>query len=134
MKSIRIILLLAVSMLTIGALAQQNPPPPQGGGRGPMSIDDQIKGLTDRLSLTADQQAKIRPILEDSRSQMQKLRQDDSLSQEDRMAKGRSLRETTNGKIRELLTDDQKKQFDDMQKEMRDRQRQQQQGGGAPPK
>ena|SRR5258708_39749771 len=136
MKSIKMILLLAVSMLTLGAFAQQNPPPPgpPGGGRGPMSVDDQIKGLTDRLSLTADQQAKIKPILEDSRSQMMKLREDDSMSQEDKRAKGRGIREAANGKIREVLTDDQKKQFDDMQKEMQDRQRQQQQGGGAPPK
>lgn len=135
MKSIKMIFLLAVSMLTIGAFAQQNPPPPgpQGGGRGPMSVDDQVKNLADRLNLTADQQAKIKPILEDSRSQMMKIRQDDSLSPEDKRAKGRELREATNRKIREVLTDDQKKQFDDMLKEMRDRQ-QQQQGGGAPPK
>src|SRR6266852_4860102 len=55
MKSIKMILLLAVSMLTLGAFAQQNPPPPgpPGGGRGPMSVDDQLKGLTDRLNLTA---------------------------------------------------------------------------------
>jgi len=136
MKSIKMILLLAVSMLTLGACAQQNPPPPgpPGGGRGPMSVDDQVKGLTDRLNLTADQQAKIKPILEDNRSQMMKLRQYDSISQEDKRAKGRGIREATNGKIRDLLTDDQKKQFDDMQKEMMERQRQQQQGGGAPPK
>ncbi len=133
MKSIKIVLLLAVSLLTVGALAQQTPPPP-GGGRGPMSVDDQVKGLTDRLGLSDDQQAKIKPILEDTRSQMQKIRQDDSLSQEDKMAKGRSLREATNGKIRDLLTDNQKKKFDDMQKEMQERQRQRQQQGGEPPK
>ena len=97
-----------------------------------MSVDDQVKNLADKLNLTADQQAKIKPILEDTRSQMMKLRQDDSVSQEDKRAKGREIREATNGKIRDLLTDDQKKQFDDMQKEMRDRQQQQQ--GGAPPK
>src|SRR5258708_38265311 len=130
------ILLLAVSMLTLGAFAQQNPPPPgpPGGGRGPMSVDDQLKGLTDRLNLTADQQAKIKPILEDSHSQMQKIMQDDSMSQEDKRAKGRSIREATNGKIREVLTDDQKKQFDEMLERQRQRQQQQQQGGGAPPK
>ena len=140
MKSIKIIILLAVSMFAVGAIAQQNPQPPQGGGegrRGPMSVDDQVKNLADKLNLTADQQAKIKPILEDNRSQMQKIMQDDSMSREDKMAKGRGVREATNGKIRDLLTDDQKKQFDDMQKEMMERQRQrqqQQQGGGAPPK
>jgi len=40
MKSIKIIILLAVSMFAVGAIAQQNPQPPQGGGegrRGPMN-------------------------------------------------------------------------------------------------
>jgi Spy/CpxP family protein refolding chaperone len=136
MKSIKMVLLLAVSMLTLGALAQQNPPPPgpPGGGRGPVSVDDQVKNLTERLNLTADQQAKIKPILEDNRSQIMKVMQDDSMSREDKMAKGRGIREATNGKIRELLTDDQKKQFDDMLERQRQRQQQQQQGGGAPPK
>jgi Spy/CpxP family protein refolding chaperone len=133
MKSIKIALLLAVSMLAVGAFAQQNPPPP-GGGRGPQSVDDQLKNLTDKLNLSADQQAKIKPILEDTRSQMQKIRQDDSMSREDKMAKGRSLREAANSRIRDVLTDDQKKAFDDLQKEMREQQRQRQQGSGDPPK
>jgi hypothetical protein len=54
--------------------------------------------------------------------------QDESMSREDKMAKGRSLREAANSKIRDLLNDDQKKKFDDLQKEMQER-RQRQQGG-----
>jgi hypothetical protein len=80
------------------------------------------------VGLTDDQQAKIKPILEDARAQMQKVMQDDSMSREDKMAKGRTLREATNSKIRDVLNDDQKKKFDDMQKEMQER-RQRQQGG-----
>lgn len=136
MKTIKKFLLLAVCLLAVGALAQQNPPA-QGGGddqgrprRGMPSVDDQVKTLTEKLSLTDDQQGKVKTILEDTRSQMMKVMQDDSMSREDKMAKGRSLREAANGKIRDLLTDDQKKKFDDMQKEMQDRMRQRQQGGG----
>jgi len=98
-----------------------------------MSPADQVKELTEKLSLTDDQQGKIKTILEDIRDQMQKIRADDSLSQEDKMGKGRALRETANGKIRELLTDDQKKKFDQLEQERRDRMRQRQ-GGGEPPK
>lgn len=119
----------------LGAYALQSPqggPPPQGGGRGPMSTADQLKDLTDKLSLTDDQQTKVKTILEDTRAQMQKLRGDDSLSQEDRMAKGRALREAANGKIRDVLTDDQKKKFDQMEQDRRDRMKQRQ--GGDNPK
>src|SRR5438034_7794386 len=114
MKSIRTMLLLSVCTFALGAFAQQNPPA-QGGGdqhmrkSGMPSVEDQIKNLTEKLSLTDDQQAKIKPILEDSRAQMQKVMQDDSMSREDKMAKGRTLREASNSKIREVLNDDQKK-------------------------
>jgi Spy/CpxP family protein refolding chaperone len=136
MKIFQKLILLAVCMLAVGAFAQQNPPA-QGGGddqgrprRGMPSVEDQVKNLTEKLSLTDDQQAKVKTILEDTRSQMMKVMQDDSISREDKMAKGRSLREASNGKIRDLLTDDQKKKFDDMQKEAQERMRQRQQGGG----
>ena len=136
MKTIHQLILLAVCMLAVGAFAQQNPPA-QGGGddqsrprRGMPSVDDQVKNLTEKLSLTEDQQGKVKTILEDARSQTTKIFQDDSMSREDKMAKMRTLREASNSKIRDLLTDDQKKKFDDMQKEMQERMRQRQQGGG----
>ena len=127
MKTIRKIALLAVCALATAALAQQNPPPQggddQGRRRGMPSVEDQLKGLTERLGLNDDQQAKVKTILEDTRSQMGKIMQDESMSREDKMAKGRTLREAGNAKIREVLTDEQKKKFDDLQKEMQERRR-----------
>lgn len=143
MKLERMFVLFATSLLGAAAFAQQKPPPspppggghqPQGQRRGMPSVDDQVKMLSDRLNLTADQQTKIKPILEDQRTQAQELRKDDSLSDDDRRNKMRTLRESTNSKIRDVLTDDQKKQFDEMQKQMRDRGRQPQAGGDNPPK
>ena len=134
MKTLQKLLLLAMCMLGMSALAQQNPPPPggegQGQGRRMPSIEDQLKNLTEKLTLTDDQQAKVKTILEDTRSQMTKIMQDQDMSREDKMAKGRSIREAGNTKIREVLTDEQKKKFDDLQKEMQERMRQRQQGGG----
>jgi periplasmic protein CpxP/Spy len=144
MKQIKMIVLAAVCLLAVAAFAQQsNPPaqPPAGGDqqqggqrRGQMSVDDQLKNLTDRLSLTADQQGKIKPFLEDRNTQMQALMKDQSLSQEDRRSKARTIQESTTAKIRDVLTDDQKKKYDEMQQEMRDRQRQRQGGGDSNPK
>ena len=135
--AMRIVFLLAAWLLGTVAFAQQNQPP--GGGdqpgprRGMPSVDDQLKNLTERLNLTDDQQTKIKPILEDQHAQMQALMKDDSLSQEDKRSKGRAIRESTTGKIRDVLTDDQKKKYDAMEQEMRDRMRQRQQGGDNPP-
>jgi len=94
----------------------------QRGDRQPPSVDEQVKRLTERLNLSADQQGKIKPILEDERQQMESLRSDSSLSREDRMSKMRSIRETAASKIKDNLNDDQKKQYDAMQQEMRGRQ------------
>jgi protein CpxP len=141
MKLTRTFVLLATSLLGAAAFAQQNPAPPppngadqpQGQRRGMPSVDDQVKMMSDRLNLTPDQQTKVKPILEDQRTQAQALRKDESLSDDDRRNKMRTLRESTNSKIRDVLTDDQKKQFDEMQQQMRDRGRQQP-GGDNPPK
>ena len=94
----------------------------QRGNRQPPSVDEQVKRLADRLNLSDDQQSKIKPILEDQRQQMTSLREDTSLSREDRMSKMRSIRESTTSKISAILNDDQKKQYEAMQQEMRSRQ------------
>jgi len=93
----------------------------QRGNRQPPSVDEQVKRLADRLNLSDDQQSKIKPILEDQRQQMTSLREDTSLSREDRMSKMRSIRESTTSKISAILNDDQKKQYEAMQQEMRSR-------------
>jgi Spy/CpxP family protein refolding chaperone len=138
MKIFRNLAMLAVCALATAAVAQQDTTPPQGGEghghrRGMPSAEDQVKNLTERLNLTSDQQAKVKTIVEDTHSQMQKLMQDDSLSPDDRRSKVRSLHESASSKIREILTDDQKKKFDDMQTEMQNRMHQRQGGGDNPP-
>jgi hypothetical protein len=91
----------------------------QRGNRQPPTVDEQVKHLTDKLNLTADQQSKIKPILEDQRQQMETVRNDSSLSREDRMTKMRTIRESAASKIKDNLNDDQKKQYDAMRQEMR---------------
>ncbi len=139
MSRMRNVALVFLFLCGLSAYAFQSAPPPggqrgQGGGRGPMNVEDQVKQLTERLNLTDDQQGKVKAILEDGRTQMQKLRGDDSMSQEDKMSKMRSIHDATTAKIRDILTDDQKKKFDELEQERRERMKQRQQGGGEPPK
>jgi Spy/CpxP family protein refolding chaperone len=70
--------------------------------------------LTKQLNLTSDQQSKIKPILENQAEQMQKLHQDSSLSQQDRMSKMREIHQNTTSQIRETLTPDQQQKLDAM--------------------
>jgi Spy/CpxP family protein refolding chaperone len=70
--------------------------------------------LGKRLSLSSDQVAQITPILTARQQQMQTLRADASLSEQDRHAKSHAIMQDTNGKIEAVLTDPQKQQFEQM--------------------
>ena len=69
--------------------------------------------LTQKLNLTADQQAKIDPIVTDAISQLQKLHQHE-------MSQASHIRELVNSQISALLTPDQKVKLQQMESE-RDR-------------
>jgi Spy/CpxP family protein refolding chaperone len=82
-------------------------------GQG-MNADAQLEHMSQTLNLTDDQKTKIKPILEDSAKQMQQLRQDTSVSQEDRHTKMQQIHESTMSQIKPILTDDQQKKLDSM--------------------
>src|ERR1700690_1581338 len=120
-----------------GQDTQDTPPPPQqsdgqaspgmgrGMGRRPMeSVDDQIKNLTKKLKLSDDQQAKLKPILEKQRKQVEKMHNDSSLSREDRFSKMQDLRQSSDTQIKSVLTEEQQKDFDKMRADQRERMKQ----------
>jgi Spy/CpxP family protein refolding chaperone len=134
MKAIRLLTLLATCLFAMAALAQQNPPADKSGddkhgghmdmshdmgmGHDMGSVDDHVKQLSTKLNLTADQQAKIKAIMEEQNQQMQTVMKDDSLSMDAKHAKMHSMHEATHAKVRELLNDEQKTKFDAMVKDM----------------
>jgi len=67
--------------------------------------------LTHRLNLTADQQAKIEPILADAGNQLQSLHRDE-------VEKVSQIMEKTNSQIAAILTPDQQAELQKMEKEM----------------
>ena len=91
-----------------------------------------LQMLTKRLDLTADEQAKIKPILDTEQTDMQANRQNTALSQEDRRAKNKEIRDAANTQINAVLTPDQQTKFAAMQQEMQNR-RHGGAGGGSSP-
>jgi periplasmic protein CpxP/Spy len=114
--------LAGVSMLTMSAVAQndnnnndqQTAPAERHGGRH-FDPAKRTEMLTKQLNLTSDQQAKVLDIFKTEQSQMEGLRSDSSLSQEDRHSKMMEIHKTTNDQVRGLLDPDQQKKFDTMQ-------------------
>ena len=109
MKKLIVLTALAVT-LTMGASAWAQ----MGEGHGPMSADQRLQMMTKQLNLTADQQQKIKPLLESQSQQMQALHQDTSLSQEDRMNKMQQIRQSTNEQIKSSLNPEQQQKFEQM--------------------
>lgn len=129
-------LLLGAAIGSRSMLAQDTPPPPppdgaqQGpppGGRGTpeMRAHRELERLTKVLSLTEDQAAQVKAVLDDEQKQMEASRDSDSGDPRARMM---AIRQAGNTKIRALLTDQQKTKFDAIQSQQRQRG-----GPGGPP-
>jgi periplasmic protein CpxP/Spy len=124
------------ALCALPMMAQDTAPAAPQGQMGPRGRDMQARQLemmTQKLNLTEDQQTKVKAIDEDTGKQMMAVRNDASLSQDDKRAKMMDIRKSSQDKIRALLTDDQKTKYDAMQAEMRERMKERQQGGAPPP-
>ena len=125
MKKVLICALLAIAMACLGTAlyAQDTMSQGQGMGQGgpggmhhmPMSPDQRLQRMTQQLNLTADQQQKIKPILEQEQQQVQTLHQDTSISQQDKWGKMQQIRQGANDQIKSVLNPDQQQKFTEMQ-------------------
>jgi Spy/CpxP family protein refolding chaperone len=108
-------MLLLISLL---ASAQQNASSSQSDARAQQNqaspVDQHMQALTERLDLTADQQAKLRPIVQKMFDDRQKLEEDKSLSDAERHQKMRVMHENATNQAKQFLSDEQKKKLDEM--------------------
>jgi Spy/CpxP family protein refolding chaperone len=84
------------------------PAPEHRGRRGGFVLEE----LTQKLTLTADQQKQVGDLIKSSREQMKTLHEDESMSDEDKRAKMKEITSTTRSQIRALLTPAQQAIFD----------------------
>jgi periplasmic protein CpxP/Spy len=124
-----LVTLLAASVISIAApfaaaqdsapnSQQAAPQPPGGNGgwhHGPVDPAQRTQELTKKLKLTADQQTKVQEIFQTQHSQMESLRQDSALSQDDRRSKMMDMRKSTDAQVRAILDSNQQKKWDEMQ-------------------
>lgn len=78
-------------------------------------VDQHLQKMTEMLSLTADQQAKLKPIVADFLDARQKVVDNKQLSEEERAAKLKQLHEKALTRARTYLTAEQNKKLDEMQ-------------------
>ena len=109
-------------------------PSEHGYGHRRFDPTERTEMLTKQLKLTSDQQSKVLDILKSQQSQMEKLRSDSSLSQDDRRSKMMDIRKSSDSQIRALLDPDQQKKWDEMQSKQQERMQEHHHGqapGGA---
>jgi Spy/CpxP family protein refolding chaperone len=127
MKQIRHYMLLAVCAVALAVWGQQSTPPQtaqphehmgqMGHDHGPMSADEHLQMLSQRLNLTDEQKTKIKPIIEEHLQQRQAIMKDESLTPEQKHSKMQASMESARHKIEPLLNDEQKKQLAQMMAE-----------------
>jgi len=118
--SILTILILLAAGLTFAQPSQESqaPTPNKHAGmqRGE-SADQHLQMLSEKLNLTDDQKAKLRPILQDQMQQMKAVREDSSLSEEQKRAKMKPIHESLHDQINAVLTPEQRAKFKQMRQE-----------------
>ena len=98
----------ALSLGTLAAIAQPGPGGP-GGHRHGGEWGNPLEHLTKELNLTPDQQAKVGPIVDQAKPQIQQIHQD-------AMAKTKAVMDDTMSKITPLLTPEQVQKLEAMKK------------------
>jgi hypothetical protein len=76
-----------------------------------------VELLAQRLNLTADQKAKVQPIMDDERQKMHQLFMDarnGAMTRDERMAKMKEIREATTAQLKPILTDEQFQKWQSM--------------------
>jgi Spy/CpxP family protein refolding chaperone len=101
--------LVAISAISAGLAIAQGEGPGGFHHGGGLSLDH----LTKSLNLTADQQAKVQPILAQAKPQLQAIHQD-------AMTKAQAIMTSTMAQIRPLLTAEQQAKADSLQKAHQD--------------
>lgn len=85
------------------------------------AIDSRIERLAKQLDLTAEQQAAIRPIMEDEINKLKALRRETGLNETEHRAKLHELRQDNANRLRSVLTAEQQQKYESYRKELRER-------------
>ena len=106
--------LAAVGAVALAGYAFAQPQGGFGGGHGGWHGQGFAMGhLTEALNLTADQQSKVQPLIDQARPQIIAIHKD-------AMEKTHAIIDKAMTQIRPILTPDQQKKFDDLQKARQD--------------
>lgn len=89
----------------------QRPAPGESARRPNAAQAERLAKIKEDLKLTDEQITKLKPLLQEEAKKVRALRDDTSLSPQDRRAKMREIREASAPKLKEILTKEQYEQW-----------------------
>jgi Spy/CpxP family protein refolding chaperone len=123
MKSRRFLpfILSGAMMLPIAALAQSGAAADNSANAATSQAPDKERGekFAEKLNLTPDQKADLKSIRENEKQQAQAIKNDSSLTSDQKKAKFKDLRKSSHEQMMAKLTPDQQAKFKEMRKEHR---------------
>jgi Spy/CpxP family protein refolding chaperone len=122
MKNLLLVLsVAAVGSLALpsGAFAEEGKPEKQEERAGRWNPEERLARMKERLSLTDEQAAQVKAIMEKGQEESRTLREDKNLSKEDRREKMKEFRKAQVDEIDAVLTPEQRDKAKEMRKEQR---------------
>ena len=119
-----VIALAMVGLLVMGQATlagQYEGPSRDRGGRRAMHPGQRLERLSKELKLTDEQKDQLKPILEDEQKQFEAMRNDDTLTREDRWSKMQEIRQSSQERMNSVLTPDQQAKLKKMHENRRKR-------------
>ena len=115
---IKLITLTALGALALGGSVLANDPVDAAGndqgGRGGRRHHMSLDRMTDQLNLTPDQKAKVQPIIDQMKPQLESIHRE-------AMEKSKAVMDNAMSQIKPILTPEQQKKLEDAQNDMRSR-------------
>ena len=102
-----------IEAIVLGALVAFSPSSQaqEKKGKGP-NAEEQVKHLTELLTLTAEQKPKIEALVKEQGDKLRAIFADQNTPQEDRRKKSTEIRTEFTGKIKAVLTKEQGEKYD----------------------
>jgi Spy/CpxP family protein refolding chaperone len=118
-STLTVSIVVATALLLSGQTYPAPQTPPQGQEKmgATSSPEAHLQMLSEKLNLTEDQKAKLKPILQDQAQQLKALHNDPALSPEQKSAKKKIIHELTHDQINNVLTPEQQDKFKQMKQD-----------------
>ena len=115
----RYLVIATIALVALSTSAQQTTTASTGQPHqaNAAQVDQHMHGLTEKLDLTAEQQEKIRPVIQSFLEGQQKLMNDTSLSESERKDQIAALHANGMKQVRACLTDEQQKKLEELEQE-----------------